>query len=85
MNTRISTDACPVGNLYVSGERSAVCHNNFAANLTVVCDVSLGHEEIVVSDLCKTAAAGCSAVDRNKFAYVIAPSDGGGGRFARVL
>src|SRR4030095_8607001 len=85
MNTRVRTNVRTIGNFDVPRESRCVCHDDFAADLAVMCDVGLSHEEIVVADPGHSAATRCAAVDSDKLADLISLSDLGRSRFASIL
>jgi hypothetical protein len=85
MHARISTDACPISDLDMSGERRRICHDYFVSKQAVVRNVCLCHQQIIIADPGCPAAAGRAAVDRHEFANMISFSDLGPGRFAGVF
>ena len=85
MNTRIRAHACFVCDLDVAGECGGVCHDYLAAELAIVGDVGLCHQQIAVADPRHPAAARRAAMDGNEFANMIAFADLGPGRFAGVF
>src|SRR6478672_10267726 len=72
VHTRISSDTRFIGDLYMAGESCGVCHDDLAAELAIVCDVGLCHQQIFIADPRHSAAARRAAMDGYKFANMIA-------------
>ena len=71
--------------MHVSGERRVVCHDRLAANDTVMRDVHIGHDPVVVTDDRIADVLGRAAAERAKLADRVAVADDQAGRFVRVF
>lgn len=59
----------------VPGERRAIHENRVAADLAIVADVRVGHDEIVIAETRDAAAFHGAAIHRGEFAKCVAVSD----------
>jgi hypothetical protein len=64
MHPRVRADIRAVINGNMPGERSRVCHNDLIADETIVRDVSLGHQEAIITDLRQSPATSSATMDR---------------------
>ncbi len=68
-----------------SGKRRTICHNHFIADMTIMRDVRLRHNQTIVANLREHSAALRAAMNSDKFAYRTAPPDACFGRLAAVF
>src|ERR1043166_270480 len=81
----ICSDASLVCDLDVARERCGICHYDLAAELAIVSNVRLRHEQIAVADTCHAAAALSAAMYSYKLSDLIAFSDLGACRLATIF
>src|SRR5207248_3242195 len=75
MNTAVSTHHGIVLNIYVPGQRRSVSHDHVVANVAVVCDVNIGHQQIMTADAGYTPAAFGTAMHGDKLAEDVGVPD----------
>src|ERR1700737_3705251 len=75
---------CPVFHGYMPAERSRVRHNDVTANLAIVRNVGIGHDQVVVADPGASPALHRAAVDGDKLADYVMVADLQPCRFTRV-
>jgi hypothetical protein len=68
MNGAQGSDGCPVFYRDMSAQRGPVCHDDVAADLTIMGDVGVGHDEVVVADASARSTLDGAAVDGDKLA-----------------
>src|SRR5437588_4088721 len=78
------SNASPVFDGYVSPERGRVRHDDVTANLAIVGDVGIGHDQVVVANPGASPALYRAAVDGDKLADLVMVADLQPCRFARV-
>ena len=68
-HTREAADGGPIADFHVAGQRGVVGHRDLVAQHTVVCNVHVGHDPVVVTDtghtrvLCGTQVEGAELAD----------------------
>ncbi len=75
----------PVADGHVSGERDRVTEHAAAADGHIVRDVRIGHQQVVVADLCQQAAALGAAMNRDELADRVPVADPREGALAFVF
>ena len=74
MNKRTATNDCEIINLHFAGKLSHIGHNNIIAQHTIVRNVTIRHNEVVVAKYGLTAA-GCTAMDSSELTNDTVVSD----------
>src|SRR5712664_3907087 len=69
------TDVCPVFHGYMPAERGPVRHDDVTANLAIVRDVGIGHDQVVIADSGASPALHRAAVDGDKLADLVVVAD----------
>ena len=71
MDGRERTDGRVIVDVDVPRQRGVVREDRVRANVAIVRDVRVGHEEVVRLDRGPPTATGRAAINRNKFSYYI--------------
>src|SRR5208337_217793 len=74
----------PVSHGYVPAQRGCVGHDDVAANLTIMCDVGIGHDQVVAADPGASPALYGAAIDGDKFTNGVMVADLQPRRFAGI-
>src|SRR5258708_10272152 len=77
-------DTGPVFDGDVSTESCGVGHDDVAADLAIVCDVSVGHDQVVIADLGEAPALYGAAIDGDELTNLVVVADFQAGRLAGV-
>src|SRR6266849_3237223 len=77
-------DVGPVFDNDMSSQRRGVSHDDVAADLAIVRDVSVGHDQVVVPDPGEAAALHRAAINRDELANLVVIADLEARRLARV-
>src|ERR1700674_5215323 len=72
-------------NCHVTGQRGAIGHDHLITQATIMSDVSLGHDQTIVTDLSEQAAAFGAAVNGDKLAYSISLANASLGKLTFVF
>src|SRR2546430_1478290 len=85
MHARIGAYVRSVINCHVTRQRRAIGHDHVVAQTTIMSDVSLGHDQTIVTDLSEQAAAFGAAVNGDKLSYSISLSNASLGKLTLVF
>src|SRR5260221_505990 len=85
MHARISAHICTVCYLHVTGESGGVRHDHVVADLAIVGDMDLRHQQAVITDPGQTATAGGSAMHGDELPDIVSLADLNAGRFPPVF
>src|SRR5207253_5243946 len=77
-------DIGPVFDRDMSAERSGVRHDDVAADLAIMRDVRIGHDQVVIADLREAAALRRATIDRHELANLVVVADFKARALARV-